>query len=215
MAPIGVGIIGLSTVVPSDQGYTPGSWGIVHLTSLANSPHYKIVALCNSTAEKARKSIEYNKLDSTTKAYGSAEELAQDPDVDLVVVSVHVNKHFALVKPALQNKKNVFVEFPLSLSYPEVEELTKLAKHNGVKTVVGAQARASPALRKVKDLIKSKAIGEVVSSNWVGHLPVSTWYGLPEALKDFVDLDGGRTNIGLGHGKCFSIPHLDAPLAFA
>ncbi|KAH8701022.1 putative oxidoreductase [Talaromyces proteolyticus] len=202
MAPIRVGIIGLSIVTPTGQGYTSGTWGLMHLESLIKSPHYKIVALCNSTAEKARKSIEHHKLEPTTKAYGSPEDLAQDPDVDLVVVSVHVGKHYSLVKPALQNKKSVFVEFPLSGSYPEVEELTKLAKEGGIKTIVGAQARGSPAFAKVKELLESKAIGDVISSSWTGHLPLSTWYGLPQNLKDFLDLNGGpgRINIGLGHG---------------
>lgn len=202
MAPIRVGLIGLTTVTPSGEGYTPGSWGLAHLACLASSPHYKIVALCNSTVEKAQKSIEHNKLDPATKAYGSVEELVQDPEVDLVIVSVHVNKHYALVKPALQNKKSVFVEFPLAGPYKQVEELVELARQAGVKTVVGAQARANLALRKVKELIKSRAIGDVISTSWTGYLSLSTWSGLPEALKDFVDLEGGpgRINIGLGHG---------------
>lgn len=202
MAPIRVGLIGLTTIVPSGEGYTPGSWGLAHLASLAGSPHYKIVALCNSTVEKAQKSIEHHKLDPTTKAYGSVNELVQDPDVDLVVVSVHVDKHYDLVKPALQNKKSVFVEFPLAGSYRQVEELAELAKQPGVKTVVGAQARANLALRKVKELLKSGAIGDVISTSWTGHLNIPTWSGLPESLKDFADLEGGpgRINIGLGHG---------------
>lgn len=202
MAPIRVGIIGLTTVIPSGEGYTMGSWGLIHLACLTNSPHYKLVALCNSTVEKARKSIEFHKLDPTTKAYGSAVELAQDPDIDLIVVSVHVDKHYALVKPALQNKKNVFVEFPLSGSYTEAEELAQLAKEAGVRTIVGAQARARLELVKVKELIESKKIGDVISSTWEGHLTLSTWYGMPEGLKDFLDIDGGpgRINISLGHG---------------
>jgi predicted dehydrogenase len=207
MAPIRVGIIGLSTAIPSGQGYTAGTWGLTHLASLGNSPHYKIVALCNSTVEKARKSIEQNKLDPATKAYGSAEDLAQDPDVDLIVVSVNVDSHYALVKPALQNKKTVFVEFPLATSYSDVEELASLAKQGNTQTIVGSQARANPALVNVKELIKSKAIGDVISSSWVGHMSISTWYGIPEDMKYFVDIDSGpgRVNIGLGHGMCFSI----------
>ncbi|CRG89278.1 hypothetical protein PISL3812_06314 [Talaromyces islandicus] len=202
MAPIRVGIIGLTTVTPLAQGYTPGSWGLVHLSALSKSPHYKIVALCNSTAEKARKSIQENKLDPATKAYGSAEELAQDPDVDLVVVSVNVDKHYSLAKPALLNKKSIFVEFPLSASYPEVEELVKLAEQGNVKTVVGAQARGSHAFAKVSELVKSKVIGDVISTSWVSHMPLPTSDGLLESLKDFAKLDGGpsRVNIGLGHG---------------
>ncbi|PGH07398.1 hypothetical protein AJ79_06300 [Helicocarpus griseus UAMH5409] len=201
MAPIRVGLIGLNTNVYDGGNIRAGTWGVVHLTSISKSPHYKLVALCNSTAEKARKSIEHHKLDPATKAYGSVDELARDPDVDLIVVCVHVDKHYALAKTALENKKSVFSEFPLSNSYPEVEELVELAKQGGVKTIVGAQARGDLALRKVKNLVDSKAIGDVVSSSWVAHLPRSTWDGLPEAVKFFLDLEGGpsRINVGLGH----------------
>lgn len=209
MAPIRVGLVGLTTVTvnPSGEGYTPGSWGLAHLACLAGSPHYEIVALCNSTVEKAQKSIEHNKLDPATKAYGSVDEMAQDPDVDLVVVSVHVDKHYALAKSALKNKKNVYVEFPLTKSYKEAEDLAELAKQAGVKTVIGAQARANLALKKIKELVKSKAIGDVLSTSWTGFMGISTWSGLPESLKDFADLEGGpgRINIGLGHGTYSNI----------
>lgn len=203
MAPIRVGIVGLTTVTPSSGGYTPGSWGLIHLAALTSSPRYKIVALCNSTAEKAQKSIEFHKLDPATKPYGSVEELAQDPNVDLVVVSVQVDKHYALVKPALQHKKSVFVEFPLATLYEDCEELVELAKKAGVKTMVGAQARANPTLKKIQKIVQSGEIGEVISTTWTGHFNVSTWFGFPQSLDHFVELYAGanRLNIGLGHGK--------------
>ncbi len=77
-----------------------------HLPSLLASPHYEIVALCNSTVKSAEESIEYHKLGSNVKAYGSPEDIAKDPKVELVVVSVNITKHYEIAKPALLAGKN-------------------------------------------------------------------------------------------------------------
>jgi predicted dehydrogenase len=204
MAPIRVGLIGLSSIVPDPAAYTPGTWGLVHLSSLQASPHYEIVALCNSSLDAARRSIEHNKLDSAkVKPYGSPEDLAADPDVDLVAVSVSVFKHYQLMKPALLAGKNVMVEYPVTPTLEETEELARIARETGAKTVVGAQARGDVVLRKLKELVESKVVGDVVSSIWIGHAPVSTAQGWPANLTVFLDNESAQSlvSIVLGHGK--------------
>lgn len=49
------------------------------------------------------------------KAYSSAEYIAKDPDVDLVVISVKLPFHRDLALPALKAGKDVFVEWPLAI----------------------------------------------------------------------------------------------------
>ena len=73
MAPIRIGFIGLS----SNQ-----SWAVwAHLPYLKDTSKYSIVALCNSSVESAKAAIQAHGLPSGTKAYGSPEDLAADPDV--------------------------------------------------------------------------------------------------------------------------------------
>jgi predicted dehydrogenase len=141
MPPIRVGIIGLAATL--DYAIT-GAWGVIaHLRSIqALSEEYEIVAVANSSVESAQRSIEFHKLPATTKAYGNPDDISADPNVDLVVVSVKVSDHLHLTKPALENQKSVFVEWPLGASVAEAEELTKLAAARGVKTIVGLQARS-------------------------------------------------------------------------
>lgn len=135
MAPVRIGFIGLSA---------SQSWAsIAHIHYLRASPDYKIVALANSSLQSAQNAIKAHSLPVSTKAYGSADELAKDPDVDLVVCSVNVSKHYALIKPALEHGKMAFVEWPLGRTLQEAEELTSLAKERGVRTVVGLQGRKS------------------------------------------------------------------------
>lgn len=158
MAPTRVGILGLSK-----SGWAPNA----HLPYLLASPAYEIVALCNSSVESAQSAIKLYNLPATTKAYGNPEDLANDANVDLVVCSVRVDRHFATISPALKKGKDVFVEWPLGKSAKEARELLRLKNEGGVKrAVVGLQARQAPVVHKLKQLIESGKIGEVLSSTW-------------------------------------------------
>ncbi|GAD97179.1 oxidoreductase, putative [Paecilomyces variotii No. 5] len=200
MAPIRVGLVGLSSTATNPQA--PGAWALLaHLPWLLSSPDYKLVALANSSVESAKKAIVAHKLSSDVKAYGSPEELANDPSIDLVVISVNVGKHYELAKPALLAKKDVFVEWPLGASAAEAAELTDLAKANGSRTVVGLQARSDPLILKVKEIIKAGQIGEVTSSTALGSfspLPVDAWI---EGAEYYLDIKSGGNafTIFFGH----------------
>ena len=198
MAPIRVGIIGLRAVV--QEGYTPGTWGLQHLHALVASPHYEVTAVCNTTTESAQRAIDIHGL-SNAKAYGSPEDIAADPNVDWVLVSVDVAKHVFLMSPALKHKKNVLVEFPVAPTASEVRKLVALAKENSVKVVAGSQARADPISKKLHELVKTGEIGDVVSTTMVGHIPLVTADGWPHVQKDFLDVNTGisRSKGVLGH----------------
>lgn len=201
MAPIRVGLIGLST--PHGNANF-GIWAAsTHLPALQKSPDYKVVALANSTIESAERSIAFHNLPSSTKAYGSAEDLANDTDIDLVVVCVRVQRHLELVKPALLNGKNVFVEWPLAANLNEVEYLTKLGKESGVQAIVGLQSRAAPITLKLKNIVASGQIGRILSSNVLAsssQLGMDTW---PQDGLYYLDMNSGGNEfyIIFGHRK--------------
>jgi predicted dehydrogenase len=178
MAPIRVGFLGLSKT-----GWAPGA----HLPYLKASPDYEIVAICNSSVASSEEAIKLYSLPATTKAYGNPQgfwtttevfeehvtdteaELANDPDIDLVVCSVRVDRHFSTISPSLKAGKDVYVEWPLGKSLAEAKELLRLKNEGKVKkAVVGLQARQAPLIKKLKELIAEGRIGEVYSSTWVG-----------------------------------------------
>ena len=82
---IRLGIIGLSA--------NPMAWAtaahVTPLKSSALSPHYKIVALGASSQDSAKKAAKAHGIPDN-KAYSDPDALADDPDVDMVVVSVKV-----------------------------------------------------------------------------------------------------------------------------
>ena len=154
---IGVGLIGV----------TPGrSWGaIAHIPALRALPDFEVAAVANSNADSAAAAAKALNLPA---AYGSALELAADPKVDLVAVTVKVPQHFALVKAAVAAGKDVFCEWPLGNGLDEAVELDALARRAGVRTIIGLQARVAPVIHYVRDLLRDGFVGDVLSTTLVG-----------------------------------------------
>ncbi|KII85247.1 hypothetical protein PLICRDRAFT_178983 [Plicaturopsis crispa FD-325 SS-3] len=154
MAPIKVGIIGLSTT----------GWASTHHAP-ALPAAYKLVALSTSKADTAAAvSAQYG----VTGYHGDPAQLARDRDVDLVVVAVKIAYHKESVWPAIEAGKDVFVEWPLGHDLGEARELERFAREKGVRTIVGLQARQGAAVRKAKELVESGVIGRVLSTTVLG-----------------------------------------------
>jgi predicted dehydrogenase len=136
-----------------------------HLPYLLASPLYQIVALCNSSVASALKAVERYNLPSNTKTYGDPQDLANDPDVQLVVCCVRVDKHYKLMMPALKAGKDAFVEWPLASNLEEAQEMLATAVESGSRTIIGLQSRYSSVAQKVKQLMAENAIGKLLSSS--------------------------------------------------
>lgn len=197
MAPIRVGLIGLSASA------TGTGWAAsAHLPYLLKSPHYTIAALCNSSVDAAKKAVEAYKLPSETKAYGTPEDLANDSDIDLVVANVRVDNHAKVLLPSLKAGKDVFCEWPLDRNADVAREMLEAAKQGGGKAFLGLQARQSPIVRKVKEIIDSGRIGKVLSSDFIG--AASNGGGEEgKTVSYFTDrsVGGNMLTIAFGHGE--------------
>jgi len=183
-----------STIRVGFQGLSASThWAnIAHFPYLKDSQKYTITALQNSSKQAAEASVTANSLPSTTAAYGSSEELAKDPNVDVVVTSVNVAKHYELAKPIIEAGKDIIVEWPLGANIKQAEELAELAKKKGVKNGVVLQGRFSPVILKVKEVVESGKLGKLLSTSVVGS---SGWLNddasLSEGLKYTLDIDVG------------------------
>ncbi len=155
--PIGVGIVGLSA---------NGGWAATaHVPALAALDGYELRALSASSAESARAAGAKYGVPLT---FGDAGELARRDEVDLVVVTVKVPDHHALIVPALKAGKAVLSEWPLATGLAQAEELAALAETSGVRTAIGLQARSAPALRYLRDLVAGGYVGRVLSTTVIG-----------------------------------------------
>ncbi|EEU38030.1 uncharacterized protein NECHADRAFT_48319 [Fusarium vanettenii 77-13-4] len=198
MAPIRTALIGLSASAKT-------SWAAVahlpYLISPRGKSKYQIVALCNSSVEAARKSIEHFKLPAETKAYGDPESLAADDEIDLVVVITRVDVHHSTALPSVKAGKAVYVEWPLAQDEEHARELATLAKESGSRTVVGLQGRVAPPIAKIHELLQQGRIGKVLSSELRASGGTNDREILPSGLTYFTRraVGGNIYTIGLGH----------------
>ncbi len=95
------------------------------------------------------------------KAYGSYEELLVDPKVEAVYIPLPNSMHFEWVKKALEHKKNVLCEKPLTPTAAEAEELFNIADENGVLLMEAFAYLHSPFVKAVKDELDKGVIGAV------------------------------------------------------
>lgn len=148
MAPIRVGFIGLST-----KGWASTSH-VNHFFDPLLSSSYVLTALCTTSERSATAaSAKYSELAGRpVKAYhGDAglTAIANDPEVDLVAVSVSIPDHYKAVMPAIEAGKDIFIEWTVGNGYAETLKIAEAAKRKGVRVLVGAQANQNPSLRKV------------------------------------------------------------------
>jgi predicted dehydrogenase len=177
---------------------------IPYLLSEAGQSKYEIVAICNSSLAAGQAAIAALGLPATTKVYDSASALAADTSVDLVVCSVHVSKHYELIKPALLAGKMAFVEWPLGVTLSEAAELAKIAEEKGARTVVGLQGRMDPVIDIIKSTVDSGKIGDVLSSNASA---VISWFPgaqVHEGLTYLLDSKSGATLASIVFAHCES-----------
>ncbi|CAD0109403.1 unnamed protein product [Aureobasidium uvarum] len=166
MAPIKVGLVGLSTASKVTN------WAAIahlpYLQSKQGKALFDVVALCNSSVDSAKKSIQHYGLAESVKSYGSPADLAADPDVELVVCVVGVENHYDVLLPAIKAGKNIYTELPLASNLKQMQELVDLAEKKGVRTMFGSQGQAHPAVHLLKKMIAEDKVGKVLSTTFVG-----------------------------------------------
>lgn len=136
-----------------------GGWARYgHIPALQSLEGFEITALAVRNKQKVEK---YAAQFGISQAYGSPEELLNNPDVDLVVVLAPTPKHARLAKAVIAAGKDVYSEWPLSTTTSESEAILALAREKGVKHIVGLQRRFSPSSRYWHDLIKQGIVGKI------------------------------------------------------
>lgn len=97
------------------------------------------------------------------RAYGSYEEMLNDPQVELVYVAAPHSHHYQYAKMCLEHGKHVLVEKAFTVNAAQAEELIKLSEEKGLLLTEAIWTRYMPSRRMIDDLIEGGAIGKVTS----------------------------------------------------
>lgn len=141
-------------------------WGIIgagrisstFATALTSMENTKLVAIASRDLTRAKNFAERFHLD---KAYGSYEELAMDPDIDVIYIGTPHTEHMANAALCLQHKKAVLCEKPFTVNAKDTEYLIRLAKENKVFLMEAMWTKFHPVTNQVKAWIAEGRIGKV------------------------------------------------------
>ena len=139
-----------------------GSGGIAH--TMANTvkqmADVELYAVGARTLEKAQSFAEEFGM---PKAYGSYEELAADPELDLVYVATPHSHHYPHVKLLLEHGKNVLCEKAFTVNADQARELFQMAEEKKLLLTEAIWTRYIPIQKTLNEVIESGAIGKVHS----------------------------------------------------
>ncbi|MEO6096891.1 MAG: Gfo/Idh/MocA family oxidoreductase [Fibrobacteria bacterium] len=163
MKKLRVGIIGLGVGEQHIAGCEGGSAG-------------EAVVLCDFSPEKLREVSARHPGIATTER---AEDVLDDPDIDVVSIASWDNHHYRQVMRAIEKGKHLFVEKPLCLQPGEARDIRRaLAAKPGLKMSSNLILRRSKRFLKVKAMIAAGRFGDLY------HLEADYNYGRLEKIVD-------------------------------
>ena len=114
-------------------------------------------------------------------------DIFNDSDIDLVIISTRHNNHAELVLKGLRSGKNVYVEKPLATTLEQLNEIRQFYKENEGKQLpqlmVGFNRRFSKHAQEIKRLLSGKSSPAFIRYRMnAGYVPADAW----------VHDDGGR-----------------------
>lgn len=145
------------------------------------------VAVCESRAKTYQ-----------AKAYTDYRQLIEDPNVDVVDITLPHTLHYPVAKYAFEHKKHVIMEKPLTIKPEEGLDLINRAKKAGVKFTVAENTRFVKAYLEAEKLIQQGAVGEprfirtFISGSEVSRLQnTESWKGRLDGTGGGAILDAG------------------------
>ncbi|HEX4749065.1 MAG TPA: Gfo/Idh/MocA family oxidoreductase [Bryobacteraceae bacterium] len=95
------------------------------------------------------------------KAYGSYEELLEDPDIDVIYNPLPNHLHVPWSIKAAEAGKHVLCEKPVGLNAAEARELIAVRDRTGVKIGEAFMVRTHPQWLRIREIVRGGAIGEL------------------------------------------------------
>jgi predicted dehydrogenase len=168
-------------------------WGILGAASIARRrvvPAMKNCELAEVAAVASRslaKSQEFAKGLGIPKAYGSYEELIDDPDIEVIYNPLPNHLHVEWSIRAASRGKHVLCEKPIARNVAEARRLLQARDDYGVKIGEAFMVRTHPQWLRTQELIRGGKIGKlrsIVSS--------FSYFNIePENVRNSTDFAGG------------------------
>ncbi|GAB3591730.1 Gfo/Idh/MocA family oxidoreductase [Angustibacter peucedani] len=170
-----------------------GTGGIARAMTrdVALLPDVEVVAVGSRTAEQASA---FAAAHGVSRAHGSYEALATDPEVDVVYVATPHPGHHDAALLAIEAGKAVLVEKPFTMDAAQARALVAAARARGTFLMEAMWARFNPHLVAVREVLARGELGEVVTVT-ADH---GQWFAFDPSHRLFAPELGGGALLDLG-----------------
>jgi len=136
-----------------------GRMGLTHFSILNTHPSVDLVAVCDSSGFVLKTAAQHMGV----KAFKSFDKMLGTMGLDFVIVATPTAIHADVAECAITNNAHVFVEKPLTLDPEQSRHLLELVRGKNLVHQVGYTMRFHDIFMKVKSLLDSGAIGQIVA----------------------------------------------------
>jgi len=179
-------------------------WGVLSTANIGVAkvlPAMQRGALCDVTAIASRdlaKAQATAKRLGIPKAYGSYEELLDDPDIDAIYNPLPNHLHVPWSIKAIEAGKHVLCEKPIALTTAEAQTLADVAKqHPQLKVMEAFMYRHHPQWQRARQIVAEGGIGTLRTIQ-----SIFSYYNTdPGNVRNQADIGGG----GLMDIGCYNI----------
>jgi len=133
-------------------------WIATEMGEALNRVNGEIYAVCDVSLEAAQK---YADKYGVQKAYGNADEMINDENVDIVYIATPHNLHYRFLVQSLKAGKHVFCEKAITVNDAQLEEAVAIAKEKNLVICDGVTLFHMPLFKQLKEIVDSGKIGPV------------------------------------------------------
>jgi len=162
-----------------------GFMGMVHYLSYQKLSGSKVVAICDSIPARLKgdwTGIQGNfgppgeQMDlSGVATYDSVADLINDPNVDLVDITLPPAMHTDVALQAIQGGKHVFCEKPMALNVEDCDRMLEAAEANQCKLMIGHVLPFFPEYAWALQEIRSGKHGGLLGASFTRVISDPTW----------------------------------------
>lgn len=176
-------------------------WGVIGCGGIADrrtlpgmmlAENAELIAVMDANKEAAERCKEkYN----AKYAFDTVEELLALDEIQAVYIASPVFCHKEQAFAAAKAKKDILIEKPVGLTAAEAEEIADFCNAQGVKLGVGFMMRFHAYHEKMKEIVSSGKIGEIVSAR----AQFTCWYPeMENCWRQDIKLSGGGALMDMG-----------------
>ena len=135
-----------------------GYWGPNLIRNFRSLPECRLKTMCDLNQQRLK---HLHQLYPEVECSSDFPAVLADPEITAVAIATAVRFHYTMAKASLLAGKHTFIEKPMASSAAECEELIEIAQRQGLVLMIGHTFLYSPAVRKIKEIVKNGDVGDI------------------------------------------------------